>query len=415
MKKTIACICIIFGVLGVRATVLTNYVYVVSNIFNNVFTESVITQKVKSSHTNYYYTNYVSVVTNVYQTTYRTNVSMNVDVSQKYVYAAANAASNALWYANQLAAAATDADSSASYADSAMNRAEMYAAMASSAASDGLQRINDRINWFDQHSGETITNVNVNVTTNIYVDVDDIDMSYKYVDLQGNAYDNVIISPYGTNSCVSVYPRKSSSGQNYYASTVYKITLYHRKDNNTVWEFVPAYVDYDSDGLRLQFVPRNPSYIPYITNDQSDGYYGKRQVPAYMYWQNGTFYFKVNMYDDDNNVMSWGIFTHSQTYFPEPIPLSVLESQSVGKPMDIKSRFNYGSRDNSLAYIRTFESFYIRDIPLVFPMHASDFHKPVVNWMRMGPMLSTSLDAYNYISSISNWVETVFQKKSIGD
>ena len=174
MKKTIACICILFGVLGVRADVRTNYVYVVSNIFNNVYTESIVTQKVKSSHTDFYYTNYVSVVTNVYQTTFRTNVSVNVDVSQTYVNAAANAASNALSFASQSAASATAAGSSASSASSAASRAAASASAASSAASDGLQRINERINWFDLHSGETITVNNYNWTTNIYYAEDSV-------------------------------------------------------------------------------------------------------------------------------------------------------------------------------------------------------------------------------------------------
>ena len=172
MKKTLACICILFGVLGVRADVRTNYVYVVSNIFINVYTENVVTQKVKSSHTDFYYTNYVSVVTNVYQTTFRTNVSVNVDVSQSYVNAAANAASNALSFASESAASATAAGSSASSASASADRAAASAASASSAASDGLQRINERINWFDLHSGETITQNNYYWQTNVYYAID---------------------------------------------------------------------------------------------------------------------------------------------------------------------------------------------------------------------------------------------------
>lgn len=222
MKKTIACICILFGVLGVRADVRTNYVYVVSNIFNNVYTESIVTQKVKSSHTDFYYTNYVSVVTNVYQTTFRTNVSVNVDVSQTYVNAAANAASNALSFASQSAASASAAGSSASSASSAASRAAASAASASSAASDGLQRINERINWFDLHSGETITQVNYNTNIDIHVAQTIVTNDFRHVpyDLDPNLEVNLnafaMMGKGGTNN---VYSMTCPSGCAYDSGT----------------------------------------------------------------------------------------------------------------------------------------------------------------------------------------------------
>ena len=162
MKKSIICIGIVLGCLNVRASVVTNYVYVISNIFNNVYTENVVTQKVKNTHYNYYFTNYVSVVTNVYQTTFCTNIDVNVifDNFGPWVNAASNSAANASSYANSAAASATAAGSSAS--------------RASTAASEGLAHINERIDWFDEHLGGMVTNINITITTNVYYAEDSV-------------------------------------------------------------------------------------------------------------------------------------------------------------------------------------------------------------------------------------------------
>ena len=116
MKKAIVAFSILLGVLNAKADVITNYVYVVSNIFNNVYSESIITQKVKSTHTDYYFTNYVSIVTNVYQTTFQTNIEVNVifDNFEPWVIAASNYAANASSYADDAAQSATTAGASAS-------------------------------------------------------------------------------------------------------------------------------------------------------------------------------------------------------------------------------------------------------------------------------------------------------------
>ena len=125
MKKSIVCIGILLGCLNARASVVTNWVYVVSNIFNNVYSESIVTQKVKNSHTDYYFTNYVSVVTNVYQTTFRTNINMNVifDNFGPYVSAASNAAANASSYASSAATWASSTSSTLKTSCSAAFRA----------------------------------------------------------------------------------------------------------------------------------------------------------------------------------------------------------------------------------------------------------------------------------------------------
>jgi hypothetical protein len=176
MKKSVLAIAIALGAFTVKADVITNYVYVVSNIFNNVYTENVITQKIKNTHYNYYFTNYVSVVTNVFQTTFKTNIEVNVifDNFDPFVNAASNAAANASSFANNAAAKATAAASAASSASSAASRAAASASSAAAAASDGLNRINQRIQWFDDHSGETITQNNYYFTTNLYFAEDSV-------------------------------------------------------------------------------------------------------------------------------------------------------------------------------------------------------------------------------------------------
>ena len=176
MKKAIIAFSIFLAAFTAKADVITNYVYVVSNIFNNVYSESIITQKVKSTHTDYYFTNYVSIVTNVYlnQTTYQTNIEVNVifDNFEPWVIAASNYAANASSFADDAAQSATTANGSASTAAMHANTAWSAAHAAQDAETEGLRRINERIAWFDEHSGETITNVNI--STNLYFAEDSV-------------------------------------------------------------------------------------------------------------------------------------------------------------------------------------------------------------------------------------------------
>lgn len=168
---------LMLAALSGRADTITNYVWVISNIYNRVYTESVVTQKVKSTHTDYYFTNYVTMVTNVYTASYRTNVSVNVDVSDKYVLAASNQANrasamvdDARGFADRAAVNASAALSSSSAAWSYANQARSQRESAARECDLALSNINARINWFDLHAGETITQYTW--TTNIYFAVD---------------------------------------------------------------------------------------------------------------------------------------------------------------------------------------------------------------------------------------------------
>lgn len=165
MKKTILFAGVIFGCLNASASIVTNWVYVVSNIFNNVYTENVITQKVKNSHTDYYFTNYVSVVTNVFQTTFTTNIDMTVvfDNFDPWVSAASNSAANA-------SASAESAQTYSSQARTYANNAYSYQIGTMQSANSGLAQINDRIDWFVQHVNGMVTNVYI--MTNLYYAID---------------------------------------------------------------------------------------------------------------------------------------------------------------------------------------------------------------------------------------------------
>lgn len=390
MKKAIICLAILLGVTTVRATVTTNYVYVVSNIFNNVYNETIITQKVKNTHTDYYYTNYVSVVTNIYQTTFRTNVNVNVifDNFEPWVNAASNAAANASSFADQSAASATAAGSSASAANTAASQAAASASSASSAASDGLQRINERINWFDQHSGETITQITSNITINVNAQ----DYSFTYTNAAGTAYDYIRVHPYGMNGGATVSSRGS------YSSV--KISAWPKPRVSGWWIFHPSYIDYDENGMRLQYVPETMDPIKYSggAGVYPNGYI----VPEYFYWQSGYIYMKVRVWEN-GSVVAWCITRYRWDNYPTPVNYG---SNNGVYMNDLVGRSGYGSSDMSTAQLASFKTETRTsgaNDSIEFPMSPSASDEPVIAWMREGPKISVLQD--QVASLASQWNE----------
>ena len=388
MKKTIASICILAGVLGVRADVITNYVYTVSNIFHNVYFENVVTQKVKSSHTDYFYTNYVSVVTNVYQTTFRTNMSVNVDVSQRYVNEAANAASNALSFAAESAVSATAAGSSASAASASADQAAASAVSASSAASQGLQRINERINWFDQHSGETITMVNIN--TNVNINVDAQDYSYAYTNNVGVVFDYVVVHPFGVNGGATVLPRSKSS----YSTVSIRAWPRTWKSGKAVyWDFSPAYIDYDENGMRLQYLP--DSATPILYHDANGNHPNGEIVPECFYWQSGYIYFNVRVWEGGVVVGSCKT-RYKWDNWPTPIGYG----SNNGTAMSLVSKQSYGdvNMGNTLAYFLSLTRTETTNVPIEFPLNVNPSGEAIVRWMSTGVSNSSMNDRLNELN-----------------
>ena len=389
MKKAVLAIAIALGAFTGKADVITNYVYVVSNIFNNVYSESVVTQKVKSTHTNYYFTNYVSVVTNVYQTTFQTNIEVNVifDNFEPWVIAASNQAANASSFASAAASNATDAASSASSASSAASRAAASASSASSAASDGLNRINERIQWFDEHSGETITMITI--TSNVYINVNAQDWSYTYTNANGVAFDYVTVHPYGADGGATVAARASNQ-----YSTI-GIRAWPKPRNGGVWwDFYPAYIDYDENGMRLQYLPDTTTPIQY--QDANGAYPTGKIVPEYFYWQSGYIYFKVRVWVN-GAVVAWCLTRYQWSNWPNTINYGT----DNGQVMALVSRQAYGdsAMGSNLAYFYTMSRTGSANTPIHFPMNPSASYNATLDWMKNGPIVS---DLQDQVAELAN-------------
>lgn len=390
MKKLNLCIAVVLCGLSVRASVVTNWVYVVSNIFNNIYSESVVTQKIKSTHYDYYYTNYVSVVTNVYQTTWRTNMSVNCDIGQQFLLATSNEANRASSFVGAVSNLATSAASSASTASTAASSAAASASSASSAAANGLSQINARIAWFDQHSGETITML----TSNVTVHVNAQDWSYIYTNAHGVAFSYVTVHPFGADGGATVAARSSS------AYSTIGIRAWPRPRVSGWWDFYPAYIDYDENGMRLQYLPDMMTPIQY--QDANGSYPTGRIVPEYFYWQSGYIYFKVRVWVD-GAVVAWCLTRYQWNNWPNTIGYG----GDNGTAMDLVSRQGYGDSSmytSQLAYFYSKTRTDSANTSIEFPMQPSASKLSTIEWMRNGPVVS---DLQAQVAALSNQWETV--------
>lgn len=198
---------------------VTNYVYTVSNIYIRTSEVRYITNRVQNTHYNYYFTNNVSTVTNVFTVNHVTNYNYNVVNTNfgPWITSASNqanrASSGAAAATNMANVAAGHATTAGSYSSSAQNYAALaqsYKNQAQSIVNDGLSsvnqrvsqfegtasgwentiqsrvgsgldEINSRIDYFDKYAGKMVTNVflsgmtvtninmNVSMTTNVNV------------------------------------------------------------------------------------------------------------------------------------------------------------------------------------------------------------------------------------------------------
>lgn len=308
MKKLLASILIALATLsavGVEYTI-TNNVIVVTNMYIREVHE--ITNKVKNTHTDYYFTNYVNTVNNHYDVTYRTNLTVNADMTLAALDRALaleelageakgdaeTARDEAYTHASRAAASATSASQSASSASSYLTRTV-------NAGDDAIKRINERITWFDTHAGETITQVNI--STNIDMTVD-VNYSYAYKSPAGETFSRIRVSPIavsGDRYRITV-PSPSSQGL---ADEVCIYTDNSSVDNSDsrAIQFLPAYIDSDQYGLRFQYIPDAESMAKLIyyrsttaSGTASTAYKDERVIPAYLYWQNGYWCYRVNVW-----------------------------------------------------------------------------------------------------------------------
>lgn len=314
-----------------HASVKTNYVYVISNIYNQVFTENVVTQKVKNTHVNYYFTNNVTTINKIYNATYKTNVSVNCDVSDQYVIAASNQANRASDFASSASSfagtAASSASTAGSHASSAAASADNAAYQRTQAASEcesALATINARINWFDEHSGETITQINSNFTFVVNIQ----DNSFGFTNVVGvtsfldtmsnmfmsaaNGFPRAYVSPTGkTYSNIIYYDRATANGKveiyhvnNGQASTVYRYSPNgYTPEYNEYWIVEPAYISTDVNGLRLNYLPTQTNAVP----DNYTCFPGSNTlILKEFYWQDGAIQVVIDAYSySSGGIKTW--------------------------------------------------------------------------------------------------------------
>ena len=377
MKKFIAIALAAFS-MTCAASVQTNWVYVVSNIYNNVYSESVITQKVKNTHFNYYYTNHIYTVSNIVVEVSRTNLHLNVvwDNFGPWVNAASNSAlqaaasvSNAQDYAGSAAQYATTAGNSASLANGAVSLAQAYASQSESAAANGLAAINSRIAWFDEWASNKVITV---VHTNISILVNAQDYSYIYTNTAGTAFNYVRVHPYGANGGATISARGAM------AYSTIGIRAWPLPRVSGYWDFYPAYIDTDENGMRLQYVP--DTTIPIQYGDSSSAYPNGKTVPEYFYWQSGYIYMKVRVWQN-GSVVAWCLTCYKWDNWPSTIGYG----GDTGTAMSLVNRYQYGPSSGTFGYFHSLTRTASQNTAIEFPMSPSPSLNPVLEWMRNGP------------------------------
>lgn len=391
MKKLAVLIGAMLASAFVGASTITNYVVVVSNIYNRISEEHWITNNIKNSHTDYFFTNHTHTVEHETLVVSKTNLSVNLDVSQAAIEAAraqadraASSVSNAQEFASASASAASAASGAASSASSSASQAASQRSAAASECAAALRNINDRIAWFDEHSGETITIVDNSTNYNYVVYVPEQDYSYPYMDAQSNEYSYVTIHPYNVNGKVWVSAQSSAK----YNTVMYRAWPRQRLEGH--WDFYPAYVDSDEYGMRIQYLPTTTEPIMY--GDPESAYPTGKQVPEYFYWQNGYIYFKVRVWVD-GKVVAWCISRYRYSdagTAGDPIryPTTINYGSTSGKLMSLVDRENYGP--SSFNQSAAFYSVTREDHGVALHISGTVLpsYEPTLAWMRNGPLVS---------------------------
>lgn len=376
MKKAIIVCAVVAAALVCRAFEITNYVYVVSNLYFREVRE--ITNNVKNTHYNYYYTNNVTTVTNIYSVTYKTNVSVNVDVSQAAIDAANEARLSTFASASAVSNMVDNVEAFAISARQSKEAAQGYVSTVQSAGSSALSQINSRISYFEQNANARITVVNSNVTVNVNAQ----DYSFVYTNTAGQAFDYVTIHPYGANGGATVAVRAPG------AYNTVKIRAWPRpRETGKYWDFAPAYVDYDDKGVRLQYLPETTVPIKYV--DGNDAYPNGKIVPEYFYWQSGYIYFKVRVWEN-GEVVAWCLTRYQWNNWPNTIGYG----GDNGFAMTLVDRVAYGSiaMGNELAYLYSLTRTDSANTPIEFPMNPSPSYNSTIEWTRDGPKVSVLED-----------------------
>lgn len=345
MKKTIITV-MCAASLSALAEVKTNYVYVVSNIFNNVYTESVITQKIKNTHFNYFYTNHVSTIENIFERHYHTNVTVNVDVADRYLSDVKSYRDLYVSYLNEASAKASAAGSSASAAAASVAQAE-----------NARQGAEDIVSGFDLHAQEILSRK--------------VEESYIYTNGIGEVFSYVHINLRWADSFVAVDARSAGEFSTDGIRVVSSAGGGH-------WDFYPAYIDFDAAGMRLNYLPREP--VPLNYGDSEGNYPNGLIVPEAFYWQDGWVYLSQRVWVDGRVVAS------ATTRYEWPLWPSAI-SGPPGASMQAVARENFGGEtaDDQLATVYTISTMATAGAQITFPFSPSPSHEPTLEWMRFGP------------------------------
>ena len=298
MKKT-SIIALLTAAAALCRADVTNYVYTVSNIYVRTSEVRYVTNRVQNTHYNYYFTNNVTTITNIWTVNHTTNFNYEVVYTNlgPWIAAASNEANRAqserlLAENNKNIAAghATTAGSYSSSAHSAAAQTQGYRNQAQTAADVGLSNINARIAWFDEHSGATITIV----TTNINMTIDP-SANYPHTTAGGTTYENIRYYPVvNENGRVCATPVTDG------AATAFCVGINLNRIGNpvgTLFYFDLGYVDSDEAGMRVHYVTRTKELKSCTVSTGTS----RLGLPRDFYWQDSRYVAVFDFYDDATN------------------------------------------------------------------------------------------------------------------
>lgn len=166
MKKVLAILAVLASMCA-SAYDVTNTVTIVSNIYYRIGEEHWITNNVKNTHANYFYTNNVYTVSNQTLLVSQTNIntSVTVDIGNVMLAKMSNEVdranlivSNASDFASAASVSAGDASFYANRAHASELQAQAVVGTVNTRRDQIIAEMNAKQDWFDQNYGKLITN-----------------------------------------------------------------------------------------------------------------------------------------------------------------------------------------------------------------------------------------------------------------
>lgn len=389
MKKALS-IALMVICTAASAAVQTNWVYVVSNIYIRTSEVRYVTNRVQNTHYNYYYTNNVTTITNIWTINHTTNINYEVifDNFGPWIEAASNQANRAASSATAASGFASEASGYATSAGSYRSSAQTYAGNASSsataaqrAADIGLSNINARIAWFDAHIGEIGRDLNTNLVQNV---------SFPYIAPDGTVYSNILYHVASANGRVSATPTGSRQ-----AGT--SLILYYNSGNGRgdyMYVYDVGYVSSDVNGMLIRYVPRTRE-LKSFSRDRTPRLF----LPRDLIWQNGAYTADFYIYDMSTNwIGRWKVGGNKQDAYPYPDNIegdhvdneymyyypdtrldTIYRSSFSGHPYPTGANLNYLN-------IKTEQDSYLSNLlPLWIPLAPTSDQQKTLDWLDSFP------------------------------